>query len=435
MNIERYHQVYPTRETTPPFPEEQQMSYHTTFQHPEHFLPTPERSSSGLVTEVESLYEAPSDSDSDYESKRRPIKIKAEKVKYHDKDYEHLKNLPRRFCPFEESRHMNSMFDSNDIPVEGDVHAEFDKTFLYDSAARHPYYTAYRRNYFAVQVRYQLRFDESSTSTKDPLFVHDGPDRLRVKHLIVRIKAVRDDFDGEELEIVRYNAQRHVLDPTEAPLKHKMQPCMPDHEHAFNESTKFKKNKAQYPTNHTFVRLQFRKATENNGQRRKDQRYHRVMAELCAVFNRSNGEECFAVIEQTISGLIVVHGRGPSSHEVPDPNNRRRRPRKASSARCNRVGTRPTGITKRSGPPRKSEIARQVADFERSMRPRRRHVVSHVLSTTDHIKSDIDINGSSEVLAPFMIPTNDIPPNMLLPDPREEDGGAPADFKIPPEEF
>ena len=63
----------------------------------------------------------------------------------------------------------------------------------------------------------------------------------------------------------------------------------------------------QVQTQHTFERIQFQKATANNGKRRAQQQHYRLVVELHAEL--SSGES--VKIARQLSDPVVVRGRSP----------------------------------------------------------------------------------------------------------------------------
>ena len=411
---------YPPRNAAlqpiPAYTGNERSTYGTNYGHARHYSPTPDRSSSEVMDEADSSYVESSEAESSYQVTTRVESNIAEEVKVEDGESEHLKILPRSYCPFNRSTVEYEMYDSKGFPVQGELYAAFTSKFLIDTKACEPHYIAYRRNYFGVSVNYKLLLWQNPS--QKTLFIYVNGVATAVKQLVVRIRAVKDDEDGEEVEIVRHNAKREVIhDPNDQPLEKTMQPYMHGISHVFDASTRYgEKDKVKIPTNHTFPRLQFRKATENNGHRRKDQRYHCIIVELCAAIDHLPGEERLVAVSRTISGKIVVHGRGPSSHEAPDPNNRRRKPRKLRSAPCKHAAAKPTGMIKRSGPSKNNMRLVEATATAVDVRPKRRCFSTGLLRTTG-LGRTITANARSDDISPLMVPAHEIPQAKILPDP------------------
>ena len=70
---------------------------------------------------------------------------------------------------------------------------------------------------------------------------------------------------------------------------------------------------SQPPTHHTFERIQFQKATANNGKRRLQQQYYNLMVELHAEIATPTGSE-WIKIARRISQPMVVRGRSPGHY-------------------------------------------------------------------------------------------------------------------------
>lgn len=390
--------------------------------------------------EIDPSYFESSDSDGTGEQNNRHNEVQPDEVDVRGGEYEqHLGSLPKTLCPFGRTVTWGALYNSNEAPVYAEILAEFTKKFLDESTAHEPHHATYRRNYCGVKTHFRII---PPTNPMNGFLFVVGEDKLyrRVKHLVVRLRAVKNHEAGESVEIVSHNAKREILDPNESKLEQIMQPHMVEHDHVYDESTGFGSDRLKSPINHSFLRLQFRKATESNGYRKKDQNYHRIVVDLLAVFDRPTGqrtnagreifEEAYCKIASTMSGRIVVFGRGPSSHEPYDPNNRRRKPRKTPKARGGHVAYRPTGIVKNKTFTRKSKRVDQAARAPGNQQIRRRCFSGAINVSTPGLTRDSPSAATtpgSEGVTSLMIPQNEMPPGLRLPVPSR----SPGLFSIP----
>ena len=326
-------------------------------------------------------------------------------------------DLSKSFCLFSVTTPWRVLYDRRDQAVPCSVHAKFAREYLEDRTNHPPHHIIYRRNYFAISVDYTLA--PPTGSAKGNLFVCDDNTRHRVRALGIRVRAAKNHEHGEDVAVSVFTAKRGPPINPAPPLEQKMQPNVPGNSSVYAESTGHGSDALHRPIYHTFPRLQFRKATDNNGMRRKGQSFFRVVVELRALIMRGSGEEEWVQIASTVSGPLLVRGRCPNSFEPYDPKNRKRKPPRDQSQRPHVKGARPTGIFTIK---RASKIA---------ARQRQRRIPS--LTVSDTMSDSISgyatpMTTESTVLSapesPVMVPRKEIPPNLRLPILNEKRGAS-----------
>ena len=71
------------------------------------------------------------------------------------------------------------------------------------------------------------------------------------------------------------------------------------------------------PSSHTFERIQFQKATANNGKRRAQQQFYHLKVELLAdVSSPTSSTPSWEIITIRVSEGIIVRGRSPSHYKA-----------------------------------------------------------------------------------------------------------------------
>ncbi|KAI2823624.1 hypothetical protein CBS115989_1213 [Aspergillus niger] len=197
-------------------------------------------------------------------------------------------------------------------------------------------WTCYRRNYFSVSCSFTLQ-----PWANAPLYVklsEHGPDRI-IK-FAMSISAVVNQQVGEVRELVQHTPKRDKQSERK-PGKVILQPSQPtplvlghgaspnSGQHGFSLASQSAGLSLDYnsypgagqpsqpPTQHTFERIQFQKATANNGKRRAQQQYYNLVVELYAEVASSvpGTETQWVRIARRLSHPMVVRGRSPGHYK------------------------------------------------------------------------------------------------------------------------
>ncbi|RAL03426.1 NDT80 / PhoG like DNA-binding family protein [Aspergillus ibericus CBS 121593] len=198
-------------------------------------------------------------------------------------------------------------------------------------------WTCYRRNYFSVSCSFSLHPWPSQ-----PLYVKFSDQATeRVLSWSMSISAIVNAQIGESRELVQHTPKRDKQSERK-PAKVVLQPSQPpplvlghgassnSSPHSFSLASQSSGMSLEYspytstaqptqpPTQHTFERIQFQKATANNGKRRAQQQYYNLVVELYAEITSpvGAGEPTQLIkIARRLSHPMVVRGRSPGHYK------------------------------------------------------------------------------------------------------------------------
>jgi meiosis-specific transcription factor NDT80 len=199
-------------------------------------------------------------------------------------------------------------------------------------------WTCYRRNYFSVSCSFSLRPWTPNTGLYLQLLNRTTE---RIHSFSMSISAVVNGQDGEIRELVQHTPKRDKQSEKK-PEKVALQPQQPFplgsnvgpgavsshpafgvHSHAGGMLGDYPQPYANTlqsshpPTQHTFERIQFQKATANNGKRRAQQQYYNLVVELHAEIRpvaHGVGSQ-WVRIAKKLSHSMVVRGRSPGHYK------------------------------------------------------------------------------------------------------------------------
>ena len=220
-----------------------------------------------------------------------------------------------------------SYSDGTGTHIKPDISGTIDKGFFLSDHE----WTCYRRNYFNCVCSFQLSPHYPGTPIQ---FTPTGSNQTyQVFGFAMCISAVVSDNESHTIELVQHTPKRDkgpVMKPDKIRLGAK-QP-QPTHHHPmgmysdglgpsrgiYADSFASQSSGQQHPTEHTFERIQFKQATQNNGKRRAAQQYYQLVVELWAdVGNQTsgNGGEQFVKVAQKKSAKMIVRGRSPGHYQ------------------------------------------------------------------------------------------------------------------------
>ena len=243
-----------------------------------------------------------------------------------------LQTLQKSWIPWDPYIELIQLFNEDGNRVEVVGRATTTKQYGEETVNGHRHHVMYRRNYFKVEGQYCLT---TTGKTTGRLYVNLDGDIVPVEAVCATVRGAIDGNLAREMEISTFTTRRKKLD--EGPLTLPLTPS--NAEPVFEEST------AGNGSNElgTWLRMQWRRATENNGARRakNSSNYHIVMRLMVQVRARrsrpqrgeagsSPGTE-LVNIGYCMSGPIQARGRCPKTFEKYDPTNvdhKRRRPNK-----------------------------------------------------------------------------------------------------------
>ena len=194
-------------------------------------------------------------------------------------------------------------------------------------------WTCYRRNYLAISCSFSLH--PWSTGPFHLKFLDQGTEQIR--NFSISISAIVNAQHEEVRELVQHTPKRDKQSER-PPGRVRLQPLQPstlgighgsatasNGQHGFtltsqpaglldySSSYASTSQPSQPPTHHTFERIQFQKATANNGKRRAQQQYYNLVVDLYAEVDSPTGSD-WIKIARRVSQPMVVRGRSPGHY-------------------------------------------------------------------------------------------------------------------------
>lgn len=211
--------------------------------------------------------------------------------------------------------------------IKPEVHAKIVKGFFHSGGN----WTCYRRNYFAVGCGFSL----SPAWHKDSeLYVFNSEHAVfqQIRGFAMNISAIVNGSFEETRELVQHTPKRDKQSerkPTRVALQPSLSPTLAagstgnaSHSgfglgsQSLEYNSSFQGGAQQLPTSYTFERIQFQKATANNGKRRAQQQYYNLVVELHAeIVDGLTGESQWIQVARRLSDKMVVRGRSPGHYK------------------------------------------------------------------------------------------------------------------------
>ncbi|KAJ9606962.1 hypothetical protein H2200_008973 [Cladophialophora chaetospira] len=232
--------------------------------------------------------------------------------------------------PFHETHVHQSLMTLRAQPLVPEITATIQKGFF---QVDHKW-TCYRRNYFSVQCSFSF----GNNSVEGPFYLSKNGSEEYVQQFAVSISAKTASTTNGESEtrgLVQHTPKRDKATesvPTRQPIAPAANHSMPTNGTYSNAGHMYPNSNHLHPvslggfqsfdtpgsnstpTSYTFERIQFQKATANNGKRRAQQQYFLVVVELAANIGRP-GHEDWVVIATKESDPMVVRGRSPGHYK------------------------------------------------------------------------------------------------------------------------
>ena len=229
--------------------------------------------------------------------------------------------------PFNETLVLHPIMNGNQT-IRPEIIAKIHKGFFQVDEK----WTCYRRNYFSVSCSFALK----SWIPNGPLYLQLSSHTAEIRSFAMSISAIVNGQDNETRELVQHTPKRDKqserkpgkipLSPTQPPSLHlsrgttsnqisfgvapQTSPILD-----YNSSYGSQQQSSQPPTSHTFERIQFQKATANNGKRRAQQQYYNLVVELFAEVSHNGVESQWVLIGKRLSHPMVVRGRSPGHYK------------------------------------------------------------------------------------------------------------------------
>ncbi|QSS50463.1 NDT80 / PhoG like DNA-binding family protein [Histoplasma capsulatum var. duboisii H88] len=235
--------------------------------------------------------------------------------------------------PFNETNVLHSVFTNSHQTINPEIQAKIHKGFFQVDDK----WTCYRRNYFSVSCSFSLR----PWTPNSPLYVQlPNSNPQSVRSFAMSISAVVNAQENETRELVQHTPKRDkqsekkpgriTLHPQHPPSLAMVHPpslggnhisfAAPPHTSSlpldYGQTFGAAPQVSQPPSSHTFERIQFQKATANNGKRRAQQQYYNLVVELYAEIPMPNGVDLqWVLIAKRLSHPMVVRGRSPGHYK------------------------------------------------------------------------------------------------------------------------
>jgi meiosis-specific transcription factor NDT80 len=236
--------------------------------------------------------------------------------------------------PFDDTKVIHPVITSRNHQLTPDIAASIQKGFFQVDGK----WTCYRRNYFTVSCSFNFR--TSSYDGQLYLQRHSNHQVEPVNQFAVSISAktavMNNNQESEARALVQHTPKRDKATesiPGKATIQPAPTPSLASsaalsasgHPYANSQvsssvlgdyNTAYSSTQHQTPpTSHTFERIQFQKATANNGKRRAQQQYFHIVVELSADVSRAGESPHWVKIATKQSEPMVVRGRSPGHYK------------------------------------------------------------------------------------------------------------------------
>lgn len=232
--------------------------------------------------------------------------------------------------PFEDTHHVHTLVNSRGQSLKVDILASIPKGFFKVEDK----WTCYRRNYFSVNCGFTFKPHSLDTRVFVQRCSHSQPEQVQAYAVSIAAKtAVVNNNESEPRGLVQHTPKRDKATesvPTRHPVIATPSQSLTNGHHlphgSLYSSTShglippglepFGHTNGQAPqTNYTFERIQFQKATANNGKRRAQQQYFHVVVRLEVNIGRPGGPEDWHIVATKQSHPMVVRGRSPGHYK------------------------------------------------------------------------------------------------------------------------
>ncbi|MCJ1355575.1 MAG: hypothetical protein MMC33_005567 [Icmadophila ericetorum] len=227
--------------------------------------------------------------------------------------------------PFDNTKVVRQLTDARGIRVVPTIQAQVDKGFF----KAEDDWTCYRRNYFSVVCSYSLKGEVDAITEPLSLISQSGQTE-RIQSLAMCLTAKVSGEDGKAIELVQHTPKRDK-GPMGPPEMVELKPhptgtlgvypnagsnigtgsqTSPDYDPSYPSTSQ------QSLITANFDRLQFKRATANNGKRRAAQQYFHIVVELFAIISQgSSGQTRSVLVASRCSAPMVVRGRSPGHYQ------------------------------------------------------------------------------------------------------------------------
>jgi meiosis-specific transcription factor NDT80 len=239
--------------------------------------------------------------------------------------------------PFDDTQVIHPVITSLNHQLVPEITASIQKGFFQVDGK----WTCYRRNYFTVSCSFSFR----TSSYEGQLYLqrHSSHQAELIKQFAISISAktavMNSNQESEARTLVQHTPKRDkatesipgkvTIQPAPTPslpssgalpangnLYMNPQQAAPSGLPDYHSAPGYSPTQHQMPpTSHTFERIQFQKATANNGKRRAQQQYFHIVVELSADVSRTGESPHWVRIATKQSEPMVVRGRSPGHYK------------------------------------------------------------------------------------------------------------------------
>ncbi|KHN98062.1 NDT80 / PhoG like DNA-binding family protein [Metarhizium album ARSEF 1941] len=229
--------------------------------------------------------------------------------------------------------------DPNLTTIKPDISGNIDKGPFLSSDRE---WTCYRRNYLACNCSFSLSPSYPGAGiqfTPSPMAGTSTTQTFQVYGFAMCISAVVADNEQHAIELVQHTPKRDK-GPISKPSKTPIAPKTSATPHGaslgiYGDGSGLSSSRGLYstegfggqvgvgvgvgvaqqvPTEHTFERIQFKQATQNNGKRRAAQQYYHLVVELWADVGAQATDQ-FVKVALRKSAKMIVRGRSPGHYQ------------------------------------------------------------------------------------------------------------------------
>lgn len=232
--------------------------------------------------------------------------------------------------PFEKTQLLYRVTNARNQPVDIEITAKISKGFFKVDQK----WTCYRRNYFSVSCAFSLNPPDLPSDI--PLYIsrpNQTPEAIHKFYVAISAKTAvsSSEQESETRELVQHTPKRDKASET-TPVPMPVRPAQTAQSAVGGMGNRAYSGMTQYPASmmndytntsyaatsqstpmsHTFERIQFVKATANNGKRRAQQQYYHIVVDLLAEVGNNREKIKIATVQ---SDQMVVRGRSPGHYK------------------------------------------------------------------------------------------------------------------------
>ncbi|KAL9621228.1 MAG: hypothetical protein Q9160_004361 [Pyrenula sp. 1 TL-2023] len=232
--------------------------------------------------------------------------------------------------PFEKTQLLYRVTNARNQPVDIEITAKISKGFFKVDQK----WTCYRRNYFSVSCGFSLNPPDLPSDI--PLYIsrpNQTPEAIHKFYVAISAKTAvsSSEQESETRDLVQHTPKRDKASET-TPVPMPVRPAQTAQSAVGGMGNRMYSGMSQYPASmmndysntsyaatsqstpmsHTFERIQFVKATANNGKRRAQQQYYHIVVDLLAEVGNNREKIKIATAQ---SDQMVVRGRSPGHYK------------------------------------------------------------------------------------------------------------------------